>query len=83
MISFLIPKAEAEPRLRRIIKPSASATILDIIGCFCELDLNFLNQACAGLRPACTWYLKIDPVQIVGVCACVYVCVSAPEAINN
>ena len=36
----------------------------------------------AGRR---AWFLKIDPVQIVGmrvrVCACV--CVSAPEAINN
>ena len=35
------------------------------------------------------WFLKIDPVQIVGmrirvcVCVCVCVCVSAPEAINN
>ena len=30
-----------------------------------------------------TWFPKIDPVWIVGMCACVYVCVSAPEAINN
>ena len=36
----------------------------------------FLNQARA-------WFLKIDPVRIVGMLACVCVCVSAPEAINN
>ena len=34
--------------------------------------VGFLNQVRA-------WYLKIDPVRIVGMC----VCVSAPEAINN
>ena len=33
---------------------------------------HFLNQARA-------WFLKIDPVRIVGM----RVCVSAPEAINN
>ena len=39
---------------------------------------KFLNQARA-------WFLKIDPVRIVGmrVCVCVCVCVSAPEVINN
>ena len=38
----------------------------------------FLNQARA-------WFLKINPVRIVGmrVCVCVCVCVYAPEAINN
>ena len=32
-----------------------------------------------------TWFLKIDPVKIVGmsVCVCVYVCVSMPETTNN
>ena len=35
---------------------------------------DFLNLAHA-------WFLKIDPVWIVGMRACV--CVSAPEAINN
>ena len=42
-----------------------------------------LNQARAGHRPACAWFLKIDPVRIIGmrvrvcvcVCVCVYVCV--------
>ena len=29
------------------------------------------------------WFLKIDPVRIVGMRACVYVCVSVPKAINN
>ena len=43
--------------------------------------LSFLNQARAGLWPACAWFLKIDPVWIVGMRVCV--CVSAPEAINN
>ena len=41
----------------------------------------FLNKA----RPARTWFLKIDPVWIVGIRVhmCVCVCVSAPKAINN
>ena len=49
----------------------------------------FLNQAHAGHKPACTWFLKIDPVRIIrmcvclGVCVCLHVCVSTPEAINN
>ena len=36
----------------------------------------FLNQARAGHRPVCTWFLKIDPVRIVGmhVCLCMRVC---------
>ena len=40
-----------------------------------------LNQARAGCRPACTWFLEIVSSTNVGVCACV--CVSSPEAINN
>ena len=43
----------------------------------------FLNQARAGHKPVHAWFLKIDPVRIVGMHACVRVCVSAPEAINN
>ena len=35
----------------------------------------FLSQACAGHRPANAWFLKIDPVQIVGMRVCVCVCV--------
>ena len=35
----------------------------------------------AGLQLACIWFLKIDPVQIVSMRACV--CLSLPEAINN
>ena len=36
---------------------------------------SFLNQARAGHRLACAWFLKINPVQIVGmhVCVCVRV----------
>ena len=34
-----------------------------------------LNQAHAGLWPVLAWFLKIDPVQIVGMRACVRVCV--------
>ena len=39
----------------------------------------FLNQAYAGQRLAHAWFLKIDPVRIVGirVCVCVCVCVRA------
>ena len=37
-----------------------------------------LLPACL-LNQMCAWFLKIDPVQVVGVRACV----SAPEAINN
>ena len=48
----------------------------------CLLVLDFLNQARAGHRPACAWFPKIDPVR-TSVCVCVFVCVSAPEAINN
>ena len=51
------------------------------------MALKFLNQARAGRRPARAWFLKIDPVRIVGmrirVCMCVRVCVSVPKAINN
>ena len=43
----------------------------------------FLNQARAGPRPVCAWFLKFDPVRIVGMRVRVCVCVSAPEAINN
>ena len=39
--------------------------------------VNILNQVH-------TWFLKIVSVWMsVCLCACVYVCVSAPEAINN
>ena len=47
-----------------------------------KFNPHFLNQA--GRH---AWFLKIDPVWIVGmhVCMCVYVCVCvfALEAINN
>ena len=34
----------------------------------------FLNQTGAGLWPAHAWFLKIDPVRIVGMRVCVCVC---------
>ena len=37
----------------------------------------FLNQGTHA------WFLKIDPVQIISMCVCVYVCVSTTKAINN
>ena len=42
----------------------------------CMTDvMEFLNQARAGLWPVRTWFLKIDPVRIVRMRACVHVCV--------
>ena len=35
---------------------------------------GFLNQAHASHRPVCTWFLKIDPVWIVGWYACLCIC---------
>ena len=40
----------------------------------------FLNQARAGLWLVHAWFLKIVSVQ---TSICVFVCVSAPEVINN
>ena len=40
-------------------------------------SLFFLNQVCAGHRPVRAWFLKIDPVRIVSMRACVHVCVRA------
>ena len=31
----------------------------------------FLNQACASRRPVHPWFLKIDPVRIIGMRVCV------------
>ena len=39
---------------------------------------KFLNQARASLWPACAWFLSIASVHEL-----LYVCVSAPKAINN
>ena len=39
-------------------------------------NMHVLNQARAGRRPARAWFLKITSVRM-------YVCVSAPEAMNN
>ena len=44
---------------------------------------TFLNQAHAGRRPACAWFLEITFVPPKYVCVCMCVCVSTPEAINN
>ena len=42
-------------------------------------SLFIVNNHMWFLNQARTWFLKIDPVQIVGM----RVCVSTPEAINN
>ena len=39
------------------------------------------NKYVMFLNQARTWFLKIDPMQIVGMR--VFLCVSAPKAINN
>ena len=44
------------------------------------VSCDFLNQARAGCRLARTWFIRIVSVRMY---ACVCVCVSAPEAINN
>ena len=47
---------------------------------------NFLNQARAGHRLACAWFLRIASVReslYARVFVCVCVCVPAPEAMNN
>ena len=45
------------------------------------MPYHFLNQVRAGRRVAHAWFLKIDPVRVVGMHVCV--CVSAPQAIIN
>ena len=46
-----------------------------------------LNQAHAGCGPACSWFLKINPVRIVGmrgcVCVFVFVCLRPRLLITN
>ena len=54
-----------------------------IFGDLQEICQHFLNQARASLQLALAWFLKIDPVRIIGMRVCVCVCVSALEAINN
>ena len=43
--------------------------------------IQILNQACAGHRLACAWFLEIT--FSVCVCVCVRARVYTPEAINN
>ena len=47
----------------------------------CVWGNNKLWETRIPATPACTWFLKIDPVQIVGMRVCT--CVCAPEAVNN
>ena len=56
--------------------------LVSLTKALCSRRSALLNQARAGHRPACAWFLKVDPVR-TSVCVCVCVCVSAPEAINN
>ena len=57
-----------------------------------KLVCTFFNQACIGLWPVYTWFLKIVSVQtlflcrclcVVCLCVCTRMHVSAPEAISN
>ena len=52
---------------------------------FSTLFPYFLNQARASLWPACAWFLKIDPMRIVGMCVrvCVHVCPRPRLLITN
>ena len=36
--------------------------------------VKLLNQVRVGLWPACAWFLKIDPVRIVSMRVCGFVC---------
>ena len=49
----------------------------------CTLVIPFILHWPSFLNQARAWFLKTDPVRIVGMRAWVRVCVSAPEAINN
>ena len=40
-----------------------------------HLTHKYLNQVHASDRPVHTWFLKIDSVQIAGMCVCVHACV--------
>ena len=62
---------------------STNKFVKQATNCQNSLKTCLLNQAPASHRLACTWFLKIDPVQIVGVHVCVCVCVSTHETINN
>ena len=67
-------------------RSSASGDLFELAAGFCTdtfgdialactgLWAKFLNQVCTGLRLARAWFLKIDPVWIVGMHVCVCVC---------
>ena len=59
-----------------IVSNYSPPTRLKQVG-YCML---LLNQARAGLWPARAWFIEITSVRMY---ACVYVCVSAPLAMNN
>ena len=50
------------------------ASLEDSVVYYIDLLYSFLNQVHTGHRPVCTWFLTIDPVQIVSMCVCVCVC---------
>ena len=62
----------AKKRSKSLVIPTGKTTD--------HMAFKFLNQVRAGLQLARAWFLKIDPVR---TSVCVFVCVSAPEAINN
>ena len=63
-----------------IIKLCVLCVCCICVVCSCVMHCVCL---CAFVKPGAlhTWFLKIDPVQIVSMSACVFV--SMPEAINN
>ena len=46
-----------------------------------DININIFHACLLNHRPARTWFLKIDPIWIIGMRVCV--CMSVPKAINN
>ena len=56
---------------------------MEVDTCHAAFEFLLIKPCTRRPWPARTWFLKIDPIRIVGMRVCVCVCVCAPEAINN